>query len=124
MCCLFVIVIKIKWPGMYFPGFSIYNNVMRVHAYTVSSEVWKWPGYAGWYFVTLPKKLSADIRNIGKTYGAGFVKVSVTLGQTTWNTALFPHTDSEVYLISIKKNIRHKEHVWEGQKITLSFSFL
>lgn len=74
----------------------------------------------GWHFVTLPKKLSEEIKKVGKRYGAGFVKVGVSVGKSKWTTALFPHKDSGGYLLSIKQNIRKKENIWEGDIIKIS----
>lgn len=69
--------------------------------------------------MTLPKKISAEIKKAGKSYGSGFVKVEVTLKESTWTTALFPHKDSESYLLSIKKKVREKEGVWEGNTVVV-----
>lgn len=91
----------------------------KLPVFKLKSEVWKWPGFAGWHFITLPKKISAEIKKIGKSYGAGFVKVEVVVGTSTWTTSLFPHKDSESYLLSIKKKIREKENIWEGNHITV-----
>lgn len=88
--------------------------------FSFKSEVWRWPGDAGWHFVTLPKKLSGEIKKVGKRYGAGFIKVKATAGGSSWVTALFPHKDSEGYLLSIKQQIRKKEGVWEGDIIKVS----
>ncbi len=89
--------------------------------YKFRAQVWRWSGVGGWHFVNLPKIMSQDIRKISKPYGAGFVKVKVTLGQSSWVTALFPHKQSETYLVSIKNSIRKKEGIWENDKITVSF---
>lgn len=92
--------------------------------FTVKEEVWKWPGFAGWHFVTLPKKVSFEIKRVGKSYGAGFIKVEVTLGKSVWTTALFPHKDSEGYLVSIKKKVREKEDVWEGDVVKVGIKLV
>ncbi len=86
------------------------------------SQVWRWPGDMGWHFVTLPKKLSEEIKEVGKIYGAGFIKVKATVGDSVWVTALFPHKMSKAYLLSIKKNIRKKEGIWEGDIIQASLT--
>ncbi len=93
-------------------------------AYTFKSEVWLYPGLGGWHFVNVPKKISAQIKKLGKHYGAGFVKAKVTVGKSTWSTALFPHKESECYLISIKKSIRKKEEILENDSIKVMFVVL
>lgn len=97
---------------------------MQSNQFTIKAEVWKWPGFAGWHFVTLPKKISAEINNKGKSYGAGFVKVEVVIGKSTWTTALFPHKDSEGYLLSVKKKVREKENIWEGDKVSIRITLV
>lgn len=92
--------------------------------FSFRGQVWRWPGYAGWHFVTLPKKLSSSIRKVGKTYGAGFVKVKVTVGKSSWVTALFPHKESESFLVSIKKPIRKKEEIFEDDIVKVSILLL
>jgi len=87
-------------------------------------EVWVWPGVVGWHFVTLPKKLSGEIKKTSKHYGSGFVKVKVTIGKSSWVTALFPHKESGSYLLSIKKNIRKREEVFEGDRVKVSFNLI
>ena len=95
---------------------------MTAKVFTFNAQVWKWPGDMGWHFVTLPKKLSAEVKGTGKIYGAGFVKVKVTIRKSTWVTALFPHKESQSYLLSIKKNIRKKESIWEGDTVIVSLT--
>lgn len=97
---------------------------MKKEVYKFRSEVWRWPGIGGWHFVNLPKKLSKEIKIKGKQYGAGFVKVDARLGKSTWKTALFPHKESEGYLLSIKNSIRKKENVWERDKVIIVFSLV
>ena len=97
---------------------------MSKKVFKFNAKVWVWPGYAGWHFVTLPKNLSKEIRKVAKLYGAGFVKVKVTVGSSTWLTALFPHKESESYLLSIKKPIRKKEGIWEDDNVTIYLTLL
>ncbi|MHB1316343.1 MAG: DUF1905 domain-containing protein [Minisyncoccota bacterium] len=97
---------------------------MTKSQFKIMSEVWKWPGDMGWHFVTLPKKISAEIKKTGKTYGSGFIKVEVVLGKTTWVTALFPHKASESYILSIKKKVREKEGIWVGDNVELKLKLI
>jgi hypothetical protein len=89
--------------------------------FSFKAQVWKWPGDMGWHFVSLPKSLARKIKSIGKTYGSGFVRVKVCLGDSSWITALFPHKESETYILSIKKAIRKKEGIFEDSKVKISF---
>lgn len=88
--------------------------------YRIKAKVWKWPGYAGWHFVTLDKKLFEEIR---KVYNRGFVKIVAKIGKTSWNTSLFPHLESKTYLLSIKKSVRKKEDIWEGDTVVINFTY-
>ncbi|MBI5139401.1 DUF1905 domain-containing protein [Candidatus Nomurabacteria bacterium] len=87
--------------------------------FKIEAKVWRWPGDGGWYFVTLPKKLWTDIR---KKYQKGFVRVVAKVGKTSWDTSLFPHKQSENYLISVKKSVRQKEDIWEGDTVKINFT--
>lgn len=89
--------------------------------FSFKAEVWRWPGFAGWHFVSLPKKISEKVQKIGKPYGARFMRVKVTVKKSTWETALFPHKESKGYILSIKKNIRKKEGIYENDIIRVSF---
>ncbi len=89
--------------------------------FKVEAKVWLYPGLAGWHFVTLDKTLSSEIK---KKYPKGFVKVEVTLSESSWQTSLFPHSQSKSYLICIKNAIRKKEGIFEGDEISLSVKIL
>ncbi len=89
--------------------------------FKLTSKVWLYPGAAGWHFVNLDKKLSAQIRS---KYSRGFVKVKAKTGKTEWYTSLFPHKESECYLLSIKSQVRKKEDIWEGDSIRIFFVLL
>ena len=89
--------------------------------FSFKAQVWRWPGDVGWHFVSLPKSLSRKVRDVGKTYGAGFIKVKVSVGDSSWITALFPHKESETHILSIKKAIRKKEAIFEDSKVRVSF---
>ncbi len=89
--------------------------------FKIKGEVWLYPGLGGWHFVTLEKKLSEKIR---KEIPKGFVKVQAKVGQSSWQTSLFPHKQSESYLLCIKNSIRKKEGVLAGDKIIVSLKII
>lgn len=93
-------------------------------SYKVKAKVWIYPGFSGWHFVPVPKVVSARIRKTFAGLGRGFgsLPVVVTVGKTTWHTSIFPDSKTGTYLLALKAEVRKKEHVREGQTISLSFS--
>lgn len=68
-------------------------------------------GVAGWVFVSLPKEISIDIRNIFKCLeeGWGRLKVTAIIGNTQWQTAIWFDTKQDTYLLPLKVAVRKKE---------------
>lgn len=96
--------------------------------YTFKAELWRWQtskftskATGAWHFVTLPKKLFTEIR---ATHGKGMIKVQTTIGKTSWNNSLFPHTKEGTYLISVKKMVREKEGIFEGDMLKVRFKIV
>jgi hypothetical protein len=87
--------------------------------YKIRSEVWLYPGMAGWHFVSIPKKQSEDIKKkFGKkAKGWGSIPISVTLGKTNWKTSIFPDKKSGMYLLPLKARVRKKEGVVNGDVV-------
>jgi hypothetical protein len=89
------------------------------HIYKFKSKIWKYPGFGGWHFVTLDKKLSKTIKNLGLlTGGFGSHKVKAILGKTEWMTSIFPTKEKE-YLLAIKAQVRKKELVKRGDTVEI-----
>jgi hypothetical protein len=95
--------------------------------YKIKTKVWIWPSFANasagqagstsWHFVNIPKDISEKIRSV---YTKGFVPVVASVGESRWETSLFPHKMSG-YLLCIKKNIREKECIYSGDEVTVNF---
>lgn len=77
---------------------------------------------AGWYFLSVPKKDSEDIKKrFGKKQrGWGSLPVVVTLGKTSWKTSIFPDKKSGSYLLPLKADVRKKEGIFSGDKVSFS----
>ena len=88
--------------------------------YKIRAEVWIYPGMAGWYFVSVPKKESARIKiDFDKQKkGWGYLPVQVTLGKTSWRTSIFPDKKSGMYLLPLKAEVRKKERILKGMKVS------
>lgn len=69
------------------------------------AEIWQWEGHASWHFLSLSVEISEDIKAFTKHLARGFrsVKVGVNIGQTHWQTSLFPDKKQGVYILPLKK---------------------
>ena len=94
------------------------KKVKKIKKYILTLKVWKWPGDGAWHFVTLPKNLYTEIRGI---HGKGMVPIRTTVYKTTWDNSLFPHTQSQSYILAIRKSVRNAEGIFEGDEIPVSF---
>lgn len=83
-------------------------------SFSFTATIWKWPGQAGWHFVHLPREYFEPIRT---KYGKGMIKISATLGKTTWDTSLFPLVKDRSMMICIKAKVRKAEDVMAGDEV-------
>ena len=84
-----------------------------------SNEVWYWRGPAPFYFVTVPDEFCRDIQTIANevTYGWGMIPVIVTLGDSTWQTSLWPKDGR--YIVPLKTAVRRAEGIDEGETVSV-----
>jgi hypothetical protein len=80
--------------------------------YTFASEL----GKGGWWFVSLPVGMSAEIRSTMQRLegGWGRLHVSVHVGDTTWSAAIWHDTKRKTYLLPIKAETRVQEGLEGG----------
>lgn len=97
---------------------------MKIH-YRFSSKIWQYPGPGGWYFVSLPEKLSKEIRTTFGNEEAGWGRLSATakIGESEWKTAIWFDTKKNTYLLPVKAQIRIKENLTAG-KMTMVIVFI
>lgn len=84
-----------------------------------NGKIWFWRGPAPWFFVTIPEPQSRDLNAISGlvTYGWGVIPVHVQIGDTAWQTSLFPKNG--LYLVPIKASVRKAENLAEGDHVTI-----
>lgn len=91
--------------------------------YSFKGKLWQYPGSGGWYFISLPTKLSKEIRAALKSEeeGWGRLKATAKIGKIQWDTAIWFDTKQNSYLLPIKKEIRLKEQFYidESRKVTI-----
>jgi hypothetical protein len=99
---------------------------MLKSSYKIKSDVWVYPGPAAWYFISVPEKVTKEIKhNFGAlSRGFGSVPVNVTIGKTKWKTSIFPDSKKGLYMLPIKAQVRKKEGIVSGQKINLVIDIL
>lgn len=92
--------------------------------FTFRAEVWLYGGDAAWHFITLPKKVAAEIKDLGfeKRRGFGAVKVGVTIEDENWTTSIFPASKLGSYILPVKKEIRKKLDIENGDKVEVTLT--
>ena len=86
-------------------------------------------GKGAWHFITLQQDKSEEINFFsenrqGKRRGWGAVRVQVTIGNTVWETSIFPHAKVDAYILPIKMGVRKKEKITAEDivKVTLKIN--
>jgi hypothetical protein len=94
--------------------------------YEFKAEVWLWSGKkTDWWFITLPRDMSDHARHFTSHVQRGFksLKVNARIGDSEWQTSMFPSKQQQAYLLPIKKAVRDAEGVEVGKekkvKVTL-----
>lgn len=88
--------------------------------FTVEATVWRYTGAGGWHFANLPEFVSAEIRakHAKSAKGWGSIPVRIRIGETEWETSLFPARRTRSYLFAIKASVRKDQGIVDGSRIT------
>ena len=89
----------------------------RAPELSFSGALFQWRGPSPYFFISVPDEPSAAIRAISKavSYGWGVIPVRVRIGETVWDTSLFPKDGR--YLVPIKDAVRKAERLAEGDAV-------
>ena len=87
-----------------------------------AGELWFWRGPAPWHFVTVPADECEDLQSTSAfvSYGWGMIPVRVTIGETQWETSLWPKDG--LYVLPLKDKIRKAERIGEGDTVMVRLS--
>lgn len=90
--------------------------------YHFTAKVWQYNPPGGWYFVTVSKDISMEIRELFQQWeeGWGRLKCTALTGQTEWDTAIWYDTKHEAYILPLKADVRKKEHIRKDDERTIS----
>ena len=81
-----------------------------------------WKG-SNWIYVQLPLGDSQAIREATSGLprkGFGSQKVVVSIGDTNWETSIFPDAQTKQYIMFIKKSVRQAEGIDVGDQVEVS----
>jgi len=99
--------------------------------FSFSAPLWEWRASGtqrggSWHFITLPKDISQDIKTFTKHNKTGFgsVRVTAIIGDTKWNTSLFPSKEKAAYLLPVKAAVRKSEKIGKGSEVKVNISVL
>src|SRR5687767_7857570 len=99
-----------------------------ISAFECTGKVWLWrpakPSGSGWFFLTVEGQIAVEIRYaaLGRTGGFGSIRVTAKIGDTSWQTSLFPHRESGGMLLPLKAEVRRREGIEAGCDVTVSLA--
>ncbi|MEL6687449.1 MAG: DUF1905 domain-containing protein [Pseudomonadota bacterium] len=90
------------------------------------AELWLWKQSGSWHFITVPEEPSSAIRAFAPEAKRGFgsVRVNVQIGETQWQTSVFPDKASGNYFLPIKKAVRQAEKLSVGSTANVHLEVL
>lgn len=100
-----------------------------------TGPLWRWSGASGgaWHFVTITGEaadtlsataLMRKLEGLGRGFGS--LRVSAQIGDSTWQTSVFPQKDAsgeQAWLLPVKATVRKAEALGEGTPATLTLHF-
>ena len=92
-----------------------------------SGDLWRSPGPGGWTFVTLPAECADRIRFLtgGRTAkGWGMIKVKARVGDSTWQTTIWPDKASGSFVLPVKAAVRKAEKVAAGDRVEVKLTVI
>lgn len=97
-----------------------------VVTYRFRAELWEYQGQNSWFFISLPFDESDEIDELTRSTQRGFgsVRVSATIGRTSWNTSIFPDAKAKTYVLPIKKAVRTAEKIGVGNTFNVELTLV
>lgn len=106
-------------------------------AFTITNEIWTWTSEnrrGSYHFLSVPDDVGEKIEShaavtrleLGQPTkgGWGAVKVEATIGDTVWQTSIFPGIDENAYVLPVKASVRKTEGIIAGDKVTCKLELI
>jgi hypothetical protein len=94
--------------------------------YRTRAKLWRWKGgKASWFFLTLPTGVAEEIRTVDagpRRIGFGSLRVTASIGRTSWETSIFPAAGLKSYLLPVKAAVRKAERLSEGRTVAFQLA--
>jgi Domain of unknown function (DUF1905) len=99
--------------------------------HTVIAILWIWKSEkasASWHFLTIDGEAGEAIHALalmrrlenGRRRGWGSMKVAATIGDTDWETSIFPANEAKGWLLPVKAAVRKAEGLVAGDEVTVT----
>jgi Domain of unknown function (DUF1905) len=93
-----------------------------------TGPIWIWTtdkAPASWHFITIDGEVGDAIKATsimrrlegGHSRGFGSIKVTATIGDTSWATSIFPAKDVGGYMLPVKASVRKAEGIVTGDQV-------
>ena len=79
----------------------------------------QFPGAGGWYFAAIPKKYTAELKK--KRIVWGKYPITAKVGNMQWMTKLMLKKGGD-FFVALRADIRKKEAIAIGDRVTVSFT--
>ncbi len=105
------------------------KSITETH--TLTTPLWIWTtdnAPASWHFLTLSGDVAEAIHALalmrrlegGQKRGWGSMKVRATVGDTSWETSIFPAKDVGGWLLPVKASVRRAEGLVAGDMVIVT----
>lgn len=95
-------------------------------SYDFTTTVWTYfNGKSTYYLASLPPKVGRAIHGLRKGVprrGWGSVPVTLTIGNTRWNSSIFPESGKQSYLFLINAKVRKAEAIVDEGRIRVTLT--
>jgi len=95
---------------------------------TCTCELWRWTGggNGAWHFLTISGEAGEALTEIalmrrleGMARGFGSLRVTATIGTTSWKTSVFPSRETG-WMLPVKASVRKAEDLSESDEVSLA----
>ena len=87
-----------------------------------AGELYYWRGPSPYHFIAVPEDVCVGLRAVSGvvSYGWGMIPVNVRIGDSAFDTSLFPKNGG--YVLPIKDAVRNGEGLTDGDTVTVSLA--